>query len=131
MAHILSVVSEIATALLMCLYYFVVGVWEGVGRSDQGSDGSKALEKFRTETVNRFDGQLENVNNGDERRMQDGQPTPVTFRRRGDSNRNNLREFRKHQRSMKMKYYENTENLRYFCFYKGLTEQYYQTLRQC
>lgn len=45
-------------------------------------------------------------------------------------NRDSLRELRRHHRSMKQKYYENSDNLLYFCFYKGLTVKYYETLQQ-
>lgn len=50
---------------------------------------------------------------------------------RGDKDRNTLREIRKHQRSMKLKCKQNRDDLRYYCFYKGITEKYYSTLRQC
>jgi len=49
---------------------------------------------------------------------------------RRDRNRDNLREIRRHHRSMKEKYHQNSDNLLYYCFYKGLTEKYYETLRQ-
>lgn len=50
---------------------------------------------------------------------------------RRDRNRDNLRELRRHHRSMKDKYHQNSDNLLYFCFYKGITEKYYDTLREC
>lgn len=52
------------------------------------------------------------------------------FEGRRDRNRDNLRELRRHHRTMKQKYYQNSDNLLYFCFYKGLTERYYDTLQQ-
>lgn len=50
---------------------------------------------------------------------------------RGDTNRDTLREMRRHQRSMKLKYHKNSDSLLYYCFYKGITEKYYDTLREC
>lgn len=128
MASIASVVSEYAiTALFLWCFYYVVGVLVGLERSDS----SKDLQEYRRETGKRFDNQLEKVITEDKRGKNGGDAVRVTLRRRGESSRNTLRELRKHQRSMKGKYYQNTENLLYFCFYKGLTEQYYKTLRQC
>lgn len=129
MAEILFVAFVFAFfSLVLCGYYYLAGILDGLKRSD----GYKALQEYRTETVNH---QSEKVNNGDPRTAHDSKATThVTFRRRGESSRNNnnnLRELRKHQRSMKLKYHENSENLLYYCFYKGITEQYYKTLRQC
>lgn len=50
---------------------------------------------------------------------------------RGEKTRKDLREIRKQQRLMKIKYDLNKENLRYYCFYKRITDKYYQTLRKC
>lgn len=53
----------------------------------------------------------------------------VTYGGRGDKSRNTLREIRKHQRIMKAKYYRNRDNLLFYCYYKGITAKYYQTLQ--
>lgn len=44
--------------------------------------------------------------------------------------KSHLRELRVHRRTMKQKYYEDKENLRFFCFYKGITQKYYNALRE-
>lgn len=49
----------------------------------------------------------------------------------GRGDKNNLRELRKHQRRMKLKYHKNPNNLLFYCYYKGITEKYYETLGHC
>lgn len=50
--------------------------------------------------------------------------------RRGNY-RNSLSEIRRHQRSMKLKYHQNRDNLLFYCFYKGISDKYYKTLQEC
>lgn len=59
------------------------------------------------------------------------QITNTTVATRGERTGSSIREIRRHQRSMKMKYAKNRDNLLYFCYYKGITAKYYETLRQC
>lgn len=73
-----------------------------------------------------------NAKNDDgERRTCDRRQTRMVVGGRGDRNSINLSQMRKHRRDMKDKYYKNSEKLIFYCFYKGLNDRYYATLRQC
>lgn len=108
----------IIETVLLALLLFCYQKLNSIRKELKHRKRAMAVVEFCAKTDNGFDSQSDSDNsNGND----NGQ---------GGRNRDNIRELRKHQRSMKRKYHENNEDLRFYCFYKGITNKYYQTLRQ-
>lgn len=110
-------------------YIILLVVSEIMGFKHSNSrSGKRSCSKTGIHSGISFGENLINAKHGNEDAGSIERLTKLEGRR--DRNRDNLRELRRHHRTMKQKYYQNSDNLLYFCFYKGLTERYYDTLQQ-
>lgn len=136
----LVLVTEVLPEILFWCFFILVTLSEIMKHRRGSTGGYKICLNNGDNSVDHSNVELIIGNNGNGGDYSDGDDgtTPInkseqrgqpTFGRRGD--KNNLHEMRKHRRLMKMKYDENRDNLLYYCFYKGITDKYYNTLRQC